>query len=69
MDKVNELKEIIVELKMELLKANIPKGHCPYSYYKPTAERKIDCSIDCDACRWLFMQDMEKDIRAEVEKL
>ena len=68
MDKVSELKEIIVELKMELIEANIPKGYCPYSYGTPSTKRELDCS-DCEKCRRIFMQDMERDIRAEVEKL
>ena len=72
MDKVSKLKEIIVELKMDLIRADIPTGYCPYTYfyYKPSAERELDCNtISCDKCRKIFMQDMEKDIRAEVEKL
>lgn len=69
MCKIKELKEIIVDLKMELIEANIPRGHCPYSYYSPIEGRKIDCSIDCNDCRQLFMNDMEKVIREEVKML
>lgn len=68
MANVNELKEIIVELKMELIEARIPKGYCPYSFYNPTTKRKGDCS-NCERCRQVFMKDMEKDIREEVNAL
>ena len=68
MDKISELKEIIVGLKMDLIEARIPKGHCPYSIYTPSTEKKHECN-DCDECRDIFMRDMEKDIRAEVESL
>lgn len=68
MDKVSELKEIIVSLRMELIEANVPSGYCPYSIYSPSTERKLDCS-DCTKCRRAFMRDMERDIRKEVENL
>ena len=69
MDKVSKLKEIIVDLRMDLLKTKIYKGSCPYSLYIPTQERKVDCSIGCERCREIFLRDMEKDIRKEVEEL
>ena len=69
MDKVSELKEIIVNLKMDLIEKKIPEGHCPYSYYTPSAGRFVDCTISCGQCRKIFMRDMEKDIRKEVDKL
>ena len=65
---INELKEMIVDLKMELIEAKIPKGYCPYSLYTPTTKRNPDCS-DCERCRRVFMRDMEKDIRVEVDAL
>ena len=66
---INELKEIIIDLKMELIEERIPRGYCPYSVYTPTTERKEKECLDCDKCRRTFMRSMEKDIRAEVEKL
>lgn len=67
MDKIKELKNIIFELKMQLLEAKMPKGYCPYSLYH--SEKEIDCNIGCDKCRMIFLKDIEKDIRAEVENL
>ncbi len=70
MAKISELKEMIIELKLDLVSANIPYGHCPYAYYNPTTKRKYDCNeIDCNECRRIFMEDMEKDIRMEIKKL
>lgn len=68
MASIEGLKEIIVSLKLELIEARIPKGYCPYSLYTPTTRRKADCS-NCERCRQVFMKDMEKDIREEVDGL
>ena len=38
---VKELKDIIVDLKMDLVKANIPSGNCPYAYY-PVSYTHLD---------------------------
>lgn len=67
MDKITELKEMIVVLKMNLVANRIQNGCCPYTYYTP--KRTIDCCIGCDDCRKRFMKDMERDIRIEVSKL
>lgn len=63
---VEQLKEIIVDLKIALMKANIPNGHCPYSYYHGV-EQDGDCD-DCDVCKWKFFEKYEAKIRQEVEK-
>lgn len=69
MAKISELKEMIVELKLDLVGANIPHGHCPYAYYHPTTKHNDCGEIDCDKCRYRFMEDMEIDIRKAVRKL
>lgn len=68
MASVNELKEMIIDLRMNLVRANIPSGNCPYAYYRTTTEREGDCE-DCDKCSAQFFKDMEYDIRLEVEEL
>lgn len=65
----SELKEIIVRLKMDLLKMQIPRGYCPYTYYTPINGKKISCIIDCDKCWEDFMNRREEIIRAEVRSL
>ena len=70
MAKISELKEMIVDLKLDLIRARIPYGNCPYAYYQPTTKRDIDCNeVGCDKCKRIFMEDMEKDIRKAVRKL
>ena len=69
MSKISELKEKIIELKLDLINANIPHGHCPYAYYNPPVTHGDCGEIDCDMCRRRFMEDMEMEIRKEVRKL
>ena len=69
MAKISELKEMIIDLKLDLINANIPHGHCPYAYYHTTIKHNDCGEIDCDECRHRFMEDMEKDIRKEIRKL
>ena len=67
---ISELKEKIIELKMNLIRVSIPKGHCPYAYYNSSLRDEINCNeIECDECIGLFMKNMEKEIRKEVRKL
>lgn len=46
---IEELKEIIIELKVDLAKAKVPNGHCPYAYY-PNIKQEGDCD-DCNKCQ------------------
>ena len=65
---VKQLKEMIVDLKVELVKARIPQGHCPYAYYKPSNPHNEDCS-DCTACSRLFLEEIRADIEKQVKSL
>ena len=48
MAKISELKEIIVSLKVELLKSKLPDSCCPYRYFGNPTNKEIDCNdIDC----------------------
>lgn len=66
-----ELKEMIVELKMDFIRANIPYGNCPYAYYSTSKQTdRENCNdISCSKCRAKFMADMREDIVKEVEQL
>lgn len=69
MKTIEELKEIIVDLKVSLAKANIPYGNCPYAYYH-NIEQEFDCGdIGCDQCRRMFFDKYENKVRETVEKL
>lgn len=69
MTTTNELKEMIVKLKMDLLKVQIPKGTCPYTYYTPSNGKKIDCTMDCNECWNKFMKAREEIIKNEIRGL
>lgn len=69
MAKISELKEMLIESKLDVINATIPHGHCPYAYYHPDIKHDDCGDIDCDRCRYRFMEDMEAEIRKEVKKL
>lgn len=66
-----ELKKIIVGLQMDLIRANIPRGHCPYTYYSTSKKSSCDYDndIDCYECMRQFLKDKMEDIIEEVNKL
>lgn len=67
-----ELKEMIVDLKMELIEANIPKGHCPYFYYSTSKKchAEVNCNeVECDECQRQFYNDKREDIEKYVNNL
>lgn len=68
MDKISILKEIIVNLKMELVEKKVPVGYCPYTYYTQIKRKNPDCD-DCTKCRELFMNDMRKNVEKEVNDI
>ena len=66
----SDLKQMIVNLKVSNISASIPEGHCPYSYYhreNPVKECGGDTS--CAKCKQIFLDNMRKEIEAEVAKL
>ena len=71
MASVEELKEMIIDLRIDLVRANIPNGHCPYAYYSTSKQKnRENCDdIDCSECKRKFFKDKENDIRAEVMQL
>ena len=63
-----ELKEMIVDLRVENMRINIPLEHCPYAYYD--SEDSMECGeISCDECRENFFDIMRKRIEKEVASL
>ncbi len=68
-DRIDALKEKIVELELDLIRESIPHGHCCYCYYKPSIKHDDCGDISCGECKYRFMQDAEKDIREEVGRL
>lgn len=66
---VEELKNIIVDLRMDLVRANMSSGNCPYAYYH--RENPVeDCnSVSCGKCKRIFLERMRKDVESEVQAL
>lgn len=66
---VNELKEMIIDLRVDLVKARIPETNCPYAYYNMDMEN-IDCNeISCNECKRIFLENMREKIKEEVMSL
>lgn len=66
---VKELKDMIVDLKMDLVRANIPSGNCPYAYYHRENPVENCNDISCGECKRIFLDGMRKDIKKEVMAL
>jgi hypothetical protein len=66
---VKELKDMIVDLRLDLVRANIPSNHCPYACYNRDNPIEDCYSVGCDECRRIFMDNMRKDIEKEVMAL
>lgn len=65
-----ELKDMIVDLKMQVISMSVPHGHCPYAYYKLENAPDINCStVGCTTCKSQFYDIMQKRIRKEVENM
>lgn len=67
MKTTEQLKEIILELRIKLIKANIPKGHCAYAYYNQFENPLGNCD-DCSKCKEVFL-DKWREIIAEDLKM
>lgn len=63
---VEQLKEIIIKLRVDLAKTTVPYGHCPYCYYPGITHK--ECCDDCDKCKREFFEKYESLTRQEVEK-
>ncbi len=67
---IKELKEMIVDLRMDLVRESIPSGNCPYAYYSRRENPIKDCySVGCGECKRIFLDNMRKDIVKEVDAL
>lgn len=63
-----QLKEIILELRLKLIKASIPKGHCPYAYYNQFENPLGNCD-DCSNCKETFLNKWREIISEELKTL
>ncbi len=63
-----QLKEIILELRLQIISLNIPKGHCAYAYYNRFENPLGDCD-DCFKCREVFFNKWREIISEELKEL
>lgn len=66
---VEELKEMIVNLKVWLRESYIPHGNCPYCYFSVEGSTRECGSIDCDLCRKEYFYLYRQQVKREVENL
>lgn len=66
---VKELKDMTVDLKMDLVRTNIPSGNCPYAYYHRENPVESCNDVSCGECVQIFLDGMRKDIEKEVMAL
>lgn len=61
-----ELKEMIVDLKVENADLRVPKGHCPRAYYESFPENPFCEEGKCTECRYWFLEQIRKQAEKEV---
>lgn len=64
-----ELKEMIVQLQLRVVKLSIPDQNCPYALYEMEKPKEACEELTCNECSERFMNEIEKVIRDKVEKL
>lgn len=70
MCKIKELKEMIVELKVDLRIEQLPYGACPYRWFGNPKNKELNCNeVGCDICKMNYFEDYEVEVREEVKKL
>ena len=64
-----ELKEMIINLRMQNIALQIPKGNCVYAYFGLKDMPDIDCeNVNCDACKQQFFKLKRQEIAETVSK-
>lgn len=64
-----ELKEMIINLRMQNIALQIPEGNCVYAYFGLKNMPDIDCeNVSCAACKQQFFELKRKEITETVNK-
>ena len=67
---IEVLKEMIVDLKVDLLRANTPHSHCPFRYCTVDLPGTHECGeVDCGIHRIEYLAAMREHYRKEVAEL
>ena len=71
MANIRELKDMIVNLKVALTKAQVPDSNCPMHYFTGSSIVGLGCDagVSCDVYEYRFFEQYRKDCAAEVIKL
>ena len=62
----NELVDTIIDLAVELRKAKIPNGNCPYAYYTDV-KQDGDCE-NCTECKYRFFEKYREQLEQKFAK-
>lgn len=62
---IGKLIDRVIDLRLGLIGASIPEGHCPYAYYN--IEDEHDCD-DCTECKARFFETMRERITEEERR-
>lgn len=65
---MDDLLDIIAELKTDVVREAIPHEHCPYAYCYYPEWKPVECD-DCTTCKMEFFEHYKKQARKEAEKL
>lgn len=64
-----ELKEMIINLRMQNIALQIPDGNCVYAYFGLKDMPDIDCeNVTCNACKQQFFKLKRQEIAEIVNK-
>lgn len=70
MAKVSELKEMIVDFRVELLEEMLGNSNCPYRTFGNPYNVDLDCNAkSCVECKEEFFERYREEVRKEVRKL
>lgn len=65
--RIEELTEMIVDLRVDLAEANLLEGYCIYSGCGNPIKKDVDCyEIGCDECRAQYFEKYRELVRQEM---
>ena len=65
---IEQLKQIIIDQKMQIVKLQIPHGHCPYAYFTSVENEVNECN-DCNKCKLQFYDKYRKMVTDKVKEM
>lgn len=62
---IDDLIDRVIDLRLGLIGASIPDGHCPYAYYYVEDSHECD---NCTECKARFFETMRERITEEERR-